>query len=91
MIVQCVDMGGYFQLNTIQMSATNKSTKMSLTRLSASGIPASYLDDETKFLHQPNRTTCYRWPLKETSGLTGRKINVDTYGGYSHHGGGAFW
>ncbi len=28
--------------------------------------------------------------LKETSGLTGRKIIVDTYGGYGRHGGGAF-
>lgn len=52
-------------------------------------IPSKYLDDETKFLINPSGRFVIGGP-KGDSGLTGRKIIVDTYGGYARHGGGAF-
>ena len=52
-------------------------------------IPAKYLDDETKFLINPSGRFVIGGP-KGDAGLTGRKIIVDTYGGYARHGGGAF-
>ena len=52
-------------------------------------IPASYLDAETKFFINPTGRFVIGGPQGD-SGLTGRKIIVDTYGGYSRHGGGAF-
>ena len=52
-------------------------------------IPAEYLDDETKFFINPTGRFVIGGPQGD-SGLTGRKIIVDTYGGYSRNGGGAF-
>ena len=52
-------------------------------------MPAEYLDDETKFFINPTGRFVIGGPQGD-SGLTGRKIIVDTYGGYSRHGGGAF-
>ncbi|MGT2681857.1 methionine adenosyltransferase [Streptococcus porci] len=52
-------------------------------------IPAEYLDDKTKFFINPTGRFVIGGPQGD-SGLTGRKIIVDTYGGYSRHGGGAF-
>ena len=52
-------------------------------------IPAEYLDDETKFFINPTGRFVIGGPQGD-SGWTGRKIIVDTYGGYSRHGGGAF-
>ena len=52
-------------------------------------IPAEYLDDETKLFINPTGRFVIGGPQGD-SGLTGRKIIVDTYGGYSRHGGGAF-
>ena len=52
-------------------------------------IPAEYLDDEAKFFINPTGRFVIGGPQGD-SGLTGRKIIVDTYGGYSRHGGGAF-
>lgn len=52
-------------------------------------IPSSYLDDKTKFFINPTGRFVIGGPQGD-SGLTGRKIIVDTYGGYSRHGGGAF-
>lgn len=52
-------------------------------------VPAELLSDETKILINPTGRFVTGGPAGD-SGLTGRKIIVDTYGGYSRHGGGAF-
>lgn len=52
-------------------------------------IPKELLDEKTKYYINPTGRFVIGGPLGD-SGLTGRKIIVDTYGGYSRHGGGAF-
>ncbi|MDY4771463.1 MAG: methionine adenosyltransferase [Lachnospiraceae bacterium] len=52
-------------------------------------IPAGMVDDDTKYFINPTGRFVIGGPHGD-SGLTGRKIIVDTYGGYARHGGGAF-
>ncbi len=52
-------------------------------------VPENLIDDETKIFVNPTGRFVIGGPMGD-SGLTGRKIIVDTYGGYSRHGGGAF-
>lgn len=52
-------------------------------------IPSSLLDEQTKYYINPTGRFVIGGP-KGDAGLTGRKIIVDTYGGYARHGGGAF-
>ncbi len=52
-------------------------------------IPQNLLDENTKYIVNPTGKFVIGGPNGD-SGLTGRKIIVDTYGGYSRHGGGAF-
>jgi S-adenosylmethionine synthetase len=52
-------------------------------------IPAKYLDDNTVYHIQPSGSFVIGGPMGD-AGVTGRKIIVDTYGGWGAHGGGAF-
>ncbi len=52
-------------------------------------VPVELLDDNTTYLINPTGRFVIGGPLGD-AGLTGRKIIVDTYGGYARHGGGAF-
>lgn len=52
-------------------------------------IPSEWLDDQTKYYINPTGRFVVGGPQGD-AGLTGRKIIVDTYGGYARHGGGAF-
>ena len=52
-------------------------------------VPAEFLNDETKYFINPTGNFVIGGPQGD-SGLTGRKIIVDTYGGMARHGGGAF-
>lgn len=52
-------------------------------------IPSDLLSEKTRFLVNPTGVFVVGGPVGD-AGLTGRKIIVDTYGGYSRHGGGAF-
>jgi S-adenosylmethionine synthetase len=52
-------------------------------------IPKEWIDDRTEILVNPTGRFVIGGPSGDT-GLTGRKIIVDTYGGVAHHGGGAF-
>jgi len=52
-------------------------------------VPSELMDENTKYFINPTGRFVIGGPVGD-SGLTGRKIIVDTYGGYSRHGGGAF-
>lgn len=52
-------------------------------------LPPDMLDENTQFFVNPTGRFVYGGPAAD-SGLTGRKLMVDTYGGYARHGGGAF-
>ncbi len=54
-----------------------------------SSVPAEWLDEKTKYFVNPTGRFVVGGPMGD-SGLTGRKIIVDTYGGVARHGGGAF-
>jgi len=60
-----------------------------LEKIIKTTVPAELLDEETKFHINPTGRFVVGGPMGD-AGLTGRKIIVDTYGGYAPHGGGAF-
>ena len=60
-----------------------------IDRVIRASVPAELLDGGTKFYVNPTGRFVIGGPMGD-SGLTGRKIIVDTYGGYARHGGGAF-
>jgi len=63
--------------------------QMSVESVIRSVLPEKYVDNATEFFINPTGRFVIGGPDGDT-GLTGRKIIVDTYGGYSPHGGGAF-
>ena len=60
-----------------------------LEKIIKTTVPASLLDEETKYHINPTGRFVVGGPMGD-AGVTGRKIIVDTYGGYAPHGGGAF-
>ena len=65
------------------------SLRKAITEVIRAILPTKYVDDKTEFFVNPTGRFVIGGPDGDT-GLTGRKIIVDTYGGYSPHGGGAF-
>ena len=94
--VEYDDNGKIYRIDTVLIS-TQHSPDVSLEQLAADVkkyvvdevIPASLVDKDTKFLFNPTGRFVIGGPAGD-SGLTGRKIIVDTYGGAACHGGGAF-
>eukprot|EP00826_Nyctotherus_ovalis_P010314 TRINITY_DN12732_c0_g1_i3.p1 TRINITY_DN12732_c0_g1~~TRINITY_DN12732_c0_g1_i3.p1 ORF type:complete len:396 (-),score=112.84 TRINITY_DN12732_c0_g1_i3:22-1209(-) len=68
-------------IDTLRREVTEKAIK--------TVIPEKYLDERTSFLVNPSKSFVVGGTVAD-AGLTGRKIIVDTYGGWAPHGGGAF-
>jgi S-adenosylmethionine synthetase len=93
--VEYVD-GKPARVDTVVISSQHKASatleqirKDVIEKIIRTTIPADLLDDNTKYFVNPTGRFVVGGPQGD-SGLTGRKIIVDTYGGYSRHGGGAF-
>ena len=69
--------------------STEQLSKDVYEKIILSTVPENMLDENTKFFINPTGRFVIGGPESD-SGLTGRKIIVDTYGGYARHGGGAF-
>lgn len=78
-------------ISTQHAADTNKSVieKFCIEKVIKEVLPSELLTKKTEFLINPTGKFVVGGPQGD-SGLTGRKIIVDTYGGYSRHGGGAF-
>ena len=93
--VEYVD-GKPARVDTVVISSQHKASaaleqirKDVIEKIIKTTIPAGLLDENTKYFVNPTGRFVVGGPQGD-SGLTGRKIIVDTYGGYSRHGGGAF-
>jgi S-adenosylmethionine synthetase len=75
--------------NQHREDVTNDKLRSELIALAKQTLPAGLLDDRTQYLVNPTGRFVIGGP-KGDCGLTGRKIIVDTYGGWASHGGGAF-
>ena len=64
-------------------------TREIIEKVVKTSVPAELIDERTRFLINPTGRFTIGGPMGD-SGLTGRKIIVDTYGSYARHGGGAF-
>ena len=90
------DNGRPFRVDTVVVSSQHKASatleqirRDIIEKVVKTTIPAELLDADTKYYINPTGRFVVGGPMGD-SGLTGRKIIVDTYGGYSRHGGGAF-
>lgn len=90
------DLGNFKRVDSVVVSSQHdeKVTMEELTEFITKEviefvIPKNFLDNDTKIFINPTGSFFHGGP-KSDSGLTGRKIIVDTYGGYARHGGGAF-
>ena len=72
-------------INDVDIEFVRKEVKSAILTI----LPEKYLDDKTEYHVNPTGRFVIGGPDGDT-GLTGRKIIVDTYGGYAPHGGGAF-
>ena len=70
-------------------SASIEQVRMVVENIIRGVLPGKFIDNDTEFYINPTGRFVIGGPDGDT-GLTGRKIIVDTYGGYSPHGGGAF-
>ena len=93
--VEYVD-GKPSRVDTVVISSQHKASatleqirKDVIEKVIKTTIPAELLDENTKYFVNPTGRFVVGGPMGD-SGLTGRKIIVDTYGGYARHGGGAF-
>ncbi len=93
--VEYVD-GKPARVDTVVISSQHKASatleqirKDVIEKIIKTTIPAELLDENTKYFVNPTGRFVVGGPQGD-SGLTGRKIIVDTYGGYARHGGGAF-
>ena len=93
--VEYVD-GKPARVDTVVISSQHKASatleqirKDIIEKIIKTTIPSELLDENTKYFVNPTGRFVVGGPQGD-SGLTGRKIIVDTYGGYSRHGGGAF-
>jgi S-adenosylmethionine synthetase len=68
---------------------TNKSREQIIDKVAMAVLPKNMIDKNTKFYINPTGKFVVGGPQSDT-GVTGRKIIVDTYGGWAPHGGGAF-
>jgi len=68
---------------------TNRAKEEIIEKVALAAVPKKYLDNRTKYLVNPTGKFVIGGPQSDT-GMTGRKIIVDTYGGSAAHGGGAF-
>ena len=94
--VECDEAGNPFRIDTVLISAQHDEDASQeqiredlIKHVITPVIPADLLDENTKFLVNPTGRFVIGGPMGD-NGLTGRKIIVDTYGGYARHGGGAF-